>query len=188
MSITYQELVLILPIKFHPHFSTLRVFQDFWFPRFSFHPSTPYVSNCKWSIWDMRSFYISSFIKIQSPTHKINIPSFSWFGGPPAPHRWSNRGNDCSKVNFCRSLTRLPIFIILARPEATNSPKHRKSSPLQLPQRDRIRSGYINYVSRTLTYSSHQVSSLSLHSKRFLRFLVSLLTPPNVTRSGRDLK
>ena len=39
MSITYLELVLILPIKFHPHLSTLSVFQDFQFPRFLLPPS-----------------------------------------------------------------------------------------------------------------------------------------------------
>ena len=41
MSITYLELLLILPINFHPDLSTLNFFQDFWFPRFSFLPSTP---------------------------------------------------------------------------------------------------------------------------------------------------
>ena len=41
MSTTYQELVLILPIKFYSDLSTLSVCQDFRFPRFVFPPSTP---------------------------------------------------------------------------------------------------------------------------------------------------
>ena len=57
ITITYLELVLILPIKFHPDLPTLSVFQDFCFP-----PLAPYVpgsnSSRKWSIWDIRSFYI----------------------------------------------------------------------------------------------------------------------------------
>ena len=40
MSIIYLELVLILPIKFHPDLSTLSIFQDVLFPRFQF-PSNP---------------------------------------------------------------------------------------------------------------------------------------------------
>ena len=41
MSIRHLELVLILPIKFHPDFSTISVFHDFRFPRFLFPPSNP---------------------------------------------------------------------------------------------------------------------------------------------------
>ena len=44
-------------------------------------------------------------------------------------------------------------FIILARQEALNSPKHEKS--LQIPQRDLIRSANVNHVSRTCAYFSH---------------------------------
>ena len=42
-------------------------------------------------------------------------------------------------------------------------------------------------VSRTCDYFSHQVSSRSLHSKRFPRLYVPL-TPPNVTGSSQDFK
>ena len=59
------------------------------FPRFPFPPSTPNVPgsnrNRKWNICHMTSFYISSFIKIRSPIHEINIPHFSRFPLPPAP-------------------------------------------------------------------------------------------------------
>ena len=41
------------------------------------------------------------------------------------------------------------------------------------PQRDKIHFSYVNHVSRTCAYSSHQVSSRSLHSKCFPRFPVS---------------
>ena len=43
-----------------------------------------------------------------------------------------NLRNDCYQVNFCRSLTRLPIFIVLVRPEAPNSPKY--WNPPTLPE------------------------------------------------------
>ena len=76
-----------------------------------------------------------------------------------------------------RSLTRLPIFIVLAHSEAKNSSKHRTPPP-QLPQRERMQSGYVNHVSTTFVYSTHQVSSQSLHSKRFARFLPPPQLPP----------
>ena len=65
--------------------------------------------------------------------------------------------------------TRVIDFAI--RLEALNSSKH-WICPSQLPQRDRIRSGYYNHESRTFAYSSHQVSSRSPHSRRFPRFSV----------------
>ena len=40
------------------------------------------------------------------------------------PLRWSNQGKRLFQVNLCSSLTHLPIFIVLARQEAPNSPKH----------------------------------------------------------------
>ncbi|XP_065567590.1 uncharacterized protein LOC136031767 [Artemia franciscana] len=64
------------------------------------------------------------------------------------PRRWSKRGKQLYQVNSCRSLTRLPIFIVLARPEAPNSPKH-CTDPLT-PQRKRIPSGYIYKKSKIL--------------------------------------
>ena len=41
--------------------------------------------------------------------------------------------------------------------------------PPHLPQKEWIRSDYVNHVSRTCAYFSHQVSSRYLHSKCFLR-------------------
>ena len=61
--------------------------------------------------------------------------------------------------------------------KSTNSPKH-WTPPTKLPQREWIRSGYVNHVSRTCAYSSHQVPSRSLHSKRFPRFPVSHTNSP----------
>ena len=40
------------------------------------------------------------------------------------PPRWSNLGKRLYQVKLCSSLTRQPIFIALARPEAPNSPNH----------------------------------------------------------------
>ena len=83
MLITYLELVLVLPIKFHLNLSTICDFQEFRFPRLLFPPPTPYVpgfdSKRKWSIWEIRPFYISSSIKIRSPIRKIKKPKFSRF-------------------------------------------------------------------------------------------------------------
>ena len=45
------------------------------------------------------------------------------FPFPSAP-RWSDRGKRLYQVNLCSSRTRLLISIVLARPEAPNSPKH----------------------------------------------------------------
>ena len=60
-------------------------------------------SNWKWSIWDIRFFYISSFIKIRSPIRKI--PRFSCFpriSGSPSHslqcHRIWSRFKMSSKV------------------------------------------------------------------------------------------
>ena len=122
----------------------------------------------------MRSFYISSFIKIRSSIRKIKHLHFHDSPSSPPPHRWSNRRDNCYQVNLCRSLTRLPIFIVLARPEAPNSPKHWKSP--QLPHREQILSGYVNHLSTTYVDSSRQVSCRSLHSKRFPRFPVSKIS------------
>ena len=43
--------------------------------------------NWKWSIWDIRYFYISSFIKVRSPIRKIKIPQFSRFPRFPVSPR-----------------------------------------------------------------------------------------------------
>ena len=48
---------------------------------------------------------------------------FLIFPLPLAP-QLSNLGKRLSQVNLCSSLTHLPIFIVLARPEAPNSPNH----------------------------------------------------------------
>ena len=119
MSITYLELVLNLPIKFHPNLSTLNFLQDFWFPRFSFLPSTP---KCVW---------IRSKLKKDYLRH---------------------------------------VFIVLARLEYRT---HQSTGNLPSPNSPKeSRSGYFIHISRTCAYSSHQVSSRSLHSKRFSRFPV----------------
>ena len=75
------------------------------------------------------------------------------------------------------------------RPSTSRSTELAKAlDPPNSPQRERIQSGYVDQVSTTFAYSTHQVSSRSIHPKRLPRFLVSLSTPPNVTRSSRDLK
>ena len=131
----------------------------------------------------MRSFYTSRLIKI------LNIPQFSRVPltpAPPPPQVVESRKN-CYQINLCRSLTRLSIFIVLARPKAPNSPKHRKS-PQSSPQRERITSSYNNHVSRTLlilpTKFHPDFSTLSV----FQNFRFPPSTPPSVTGSGLDLK
>ena len=88
------------------------------------------------------------------------MPHFFYFSSPFGPS--DGRIGE-------RPLTRPPIFIVLVRPEAPNLPKH--WTPLT-PQLERTLSGYISHVSTTFSYSIHQVSSQSLHYKRFPRFPV----------------
>ena len=63
---TYLELVLILPIKFHPDLSTLSVFQDFQFPGFLFPTSNP---QCPWIRFELKMEHlrhkIFRYIKFQ---------------------------------------------------------------------------------------------------------------------------
>ena len=68
--------MFILPIKFHPDFSTLS-----GFPRFLFPPHRPLCPRIRFElkIDYLRHkilLYISSFIKIRSPIRKIKIPQF----------------------------------------------------------------------------------------------------------------
>ena len=76
------------------------------------------------------------------------------------------------------------------RPSTLRSTELAKALEIpQLPQRERIRSTYVNHVSRTCAYSSHQVSSRYLHSKRFPRFPVSKISvspPPTPYVPGSD--
>ena len=41
------------------------------------------------------------------------------------------------QVNLCRSRTRLPVFVVIARPEAQNSQKHWNSPPLNFLKQSR---------------------------------------------------
>ena len=50
-------------------------------------------------------------------------------------------------------------------------------SHLRILKREQIRSNYVNHLLRTCAYSSHQVSSRSLHSQRFPRFLFPSSNP-----------
>ena len=54
--------------------------------------------------------------------------------------------------------------------------------------KSRIQSGYFNHVSRTCAYSSHQVSSRCLHSKRFPIFPVFPSNSPQYHRTRSGLK
>ena len=60
------------------------------FPIFLLPPSTPYVarsdSNWNWSIWDIKSFYLSSFNKVWPPIHKMKLPQFCRFPPPATPN------------------------------------------------------------------------------------------------------
>ena len=60
--------------------------------------------------------------------------------------------------------------------------------PRNSSNESRISPFNVNNLSRTCSYSSHQVSSRSLHSERFPRFSVPPPTPFNVTGSSWDLK
>ena len=58
-----------------------------------------------------------------------------------------------------------PFFLVF--------PNYRIRSPVpKLPQREQIQYGYVDHVSMIFAYSTHEVSSRFLHSKRFPRFPV----------------
>ena len=128
MSITYLELMLILPTKFHPDLFTLSVFQDS-----PFLPPAPPVSLDPVGVQNKSSETRGPF-KIQSPVLKLKITQFSRINPPPPP------------------------------------------------QRDKIHSSYVNQVSRTCAYSSHQVFILIsplcvFQDFRFPRFLFPQPSP-----------
>ena len=120
-----------------------------------------------------RSLFTKRFPRFPFPLHPPMSPNPISLH-PPLDGRIGE--NDYYQVNLCRSLIRVSIFSVLARPEAPNSLKYWKSP--QLPQRERIRSNYVNHVSRTCAHSSHQVPSRPRHYKRFPRFSVSLSNFP----------
>ena len=66
------------------------------------------------------------FCNFQSTARKLKIPQFFLSFQPP---RWLNRRKRRYQVNLCSSLTRLPIFIVLARSEAPNLPKYWAPTP-----------------------------------------------------------
>ena len=91
------------------------------------------------------------FIKIRSPNRKLKIHHFFQLFLSLQPSKWSNGGKRLYQVNLCRSLTRLPIFIVLENqrlakvqknlqknqtrqrtenPPPPNSPKESRSVPI----------------------------------------------------------
>ena len=92
---------------------------------------------------------------------------FLIFPSPLAPHMVKS-GKRLYQVDLCSSLTRLPIFIILAGLEASNSPKHwtpPPNSPKSWGSPVRFRQSRIKDIC-----------------------LFPLQLPSNVNRSGRHLK
>ena len=94
------------------------------------------------------------------------------------PPRWPNQENDCYQVNLCRSLTHLPIFIVLVRPKAPNSPKHWNSPTPQLPKESGfvpiIPIKYLELVLILPIWFHPDLSTLSFFQDiRFPRFLFS---------------
>ena len=164
-SIMYLRHLLIQPTKLHPDSSPLSVFQDFRFPT----PTPPNVNwpgrDLKWELWDIKSFYISNFVKIRSPIRKIKIPKFSHFprisvspSNSPQCHRiWSEFKIRALKIKI---LLRYLIFSSFSE----------LFLPPQLHQKKQIQSSYVSHVSLTCFYSSYPVSSWSLRFKYFLRF------------------
>ena len=127
MSITYLELVLIL--------STLSVYprslHSKRLPLFPFPPSTPPMSpgsdtNWKWTILDMTSFYISSFIKIWSPINEITYLNFHNLSLPTASPRWVESGKQLLSRQFLQ-VPNTPINF--HRPSSSRSTEIGKAYP-----------------------------------------------------------
>ena len=77
------------------------------------------------------------------------------------------------------------------RPSTSRSTELTKALEIPLPQRpqrERIRSNYVNHLSRTCAYSSYQVLFLTLPSKRFPRFLSPPPPTPYVSGSYSNWK
>ena len=129
---------------------------------------------------------MAKFIKIRSPTQCYKYLIFSNFSSPFSP---PPPMVESGKTTLSSQFVQLPDTPTnFHRPSTSGSTKLAKPlnpSP-KLSQRERIQYGSVNHVSRTFAYSIHQAPSRFLHSKCFPRFSPS--TPPNVKRSGQDLK
>ena len=118
------------------------------------------------------------------------MPLDSGFPITTLPPRWSDHTNDYSQVGLFESLICQPNFIVLIHQEVPNSRDHQNSAPSpNFLHSSRIRSSHVSDVSRICVCSSHQVSSRSLHSKRFPRFPVPPSNSPrnHGIRSGFQL-
>ena len=149
MSITYP-----ITFAYSSHQVSSQSLHSKRFPTFLFSSSNPVCPRTnlsrKWSIWDIISFYISSFIKIRSPIRKINLPQFSRF--PRIPDSPSNSPNVTgSSRNLKYELAQDPskYQISLRSGYLFVSYKYLIFSNYPPPNstRERIRSGYISHVS-----------------------------------------
>ena len=132
------------------------------------------------------SFLMSKFIRSDHP-----LVSYKYLIFPIFPLPLALQMVESGKTTLSSQFVQLPDTPTnFHRPSTSRSTKLAKSlnSSPQLPQRVlfSFQYGSVNHVSRTFVYSIHQASSRFLHSKCFPRFPPP--TPPNVKRSGRDLK
>ena len=96
-------------------------------------------------------------------------------------------GKRLYQVNLCSSLTCLPIFIVLARPEVPNSPKHWVPPPNSHKESGSSKCTSIMYLRHLLTLPTKfhpDFSTLIV----FQDFRFAPPTLPNVNRSGWDFK
>ena len=121
---------------------------------------------------------------VKIPTRKLKIPLFNFFLSLQ-PYKWSNQGKRLYQVNLCTSMTRLPIFMVLARPEAPNSAKHRTPPPNSPKETRSSTVTSIKYLRHLLILpTKFHLSTLSV----FQDFRFPPPTPPNVNRSSWDLE
>jgi len=136
----------------------------------------------------MRSFYLSSFIKIQSAIRKINLPPFRRFLLPPVPQMFESEMLEFVIKSICAVSWQAYQF---SSSEHAQKHKTRQSSvnlPLDSPKESR--SGpfiTIKYLGLTLILPTKFHSDLSTLSF-FQDFHFPRQTPPNITRSGWDSK
>ena len=182
MSITYIELVANIPLKFHPDLSTLIHLHS---PFFVLRPDL----NWKRSIWDMRYFYISSFIKIWSPIHKINLPSFSRFPLSPIPPPVGWIGKRLLSSQLLHVPDTPTNFYCPSPSRSTKLTEELEICPPLDTPKDRGSGSFMSiiYLGLVLILSTKfhpDLSSLSV----FQDFWSLSRTSPNVIGSGQDLK
>ena len=115
------------------------------------------------------------FIKIRSSNRKLKIHHFFQLFLSLQPPKWSNGGKRLYQVNLCRSLTRLPIFIVLENQRLAKVQKN------QTRQRTENHPPPPNSPKESRPVSIISITDLCIIRKCVLFLMICLI---NVMRSG----